>query len=110
MTRNWDHRRFAGDRNTVAVSSGKVVASRAVFEDTQAALASNAAAHFYATRCSNASGFGGNPFGVTRDVWVQDIAVAPQQTAATSVPLGADGAAPPAVAAVVFAVLQGRGL
>ena len=110
MTRNWDHRRSATDRNAVVVSCGKVVASRAAFQDTGAPPALNVAAHLHATRFSNASGFGGIEFGVTREVCGQDIAVGPQQTGATSVADGLDGAALPAVAAAAFAILQGRGL
>lgn len=110
MTRNGDQRGSAHDPSTVVVSGGKVVASRAASGDTESALAFSNAAYSHAIRFSNRSGFGGNTFGVTRDVFAQDIAARPQQTAATSVPHGPDGAALPLVAAVALAILQGRGL
>jgi hypothetical protein len=110
MTRNWDQRGSATDRDTVVVSSGKVVALRAAFGDTESALAFRIAALSHAIRSSNGAGFGGNTFRVTRDVFAQDIAASPQQTGATSVPHGPDGAALPVVAAVALAILQGRDL
>jgi hypothetical protein len=108
MMRNWDQRGSATDQNTVVVPVGKVLPSRVSLGGTESALAFRIAAFSHAIQSSKEPGFEGNTFRVTGDVFGQDIAASAQQTAATSVPRGSDGAALPPVAAVAPAILQGK--
>lgn len=108
MMQSWAQRHIATDSQVVVVPCGKVVAANAALRHTLLASALDDAPRTHAVRLCDESGFGGRRLTVTHDGCAKDIAVVPQQTGATSLPLGTDRTGLPPFVAVALNVLPGR--